>query len=287
MPASWVTVWYQIASFLPIGLTRQPCQTYGLLKPVSANILANVDGVLRNVANQLVLAEMPAEVRHAVAASRERVCDLHAELTRYELVVWTAGNISERVPGTDLMVIKPSGVRYHKLTPADMVVCTLDGEKIDDGTPAGLTPSSDTAAHAYVYRHMPEVGGVVHTHSTFATAWSIVREPIPCVMTMMGDEFGGDIPIGPFAIIGDDSIGRGIVETLQNSRSRAVLMANHGPFTIGKDAEDAVRAAVMCEEVARTAAAARQLGTMITIPPATIDRLFDRYQNVYGQHNEA
>ncbi|HHW83226.1 MAG TPA: L-ribulose-5-phosphate 4-epimerase [Actinomycetales bacterium] len=235
----------------------------------------------------MVLSELPTDVQTAVAATRERVSALHAELTRYDLVVWTAGNVSERVPGADLMVIKPSGVRYHELSADLMVVCTLDGEKIQDGTPANLTPSSDTAAHAYVYRHMPEVGGVVHTHSTYATAWSIVGEPIPCVMTMMGDEFGGDIPIGPFAIIGDDSIGRGIVETLKDSNSRAVLMQNHGPFTIGKDGEDAVRAAVMCEEVARTAAAARQLGTAIPIPQETIDRLFYRYQNVYGQHPEA
>lgn len=235
----------------------------------------------------IVLAELAAEIQEAVAACRQRVSDLHAELVRYDLVVWTAGNVSERVPGTDLMVIKPSGVRYHELTPDQMVVCTLDGVKIEDGTPAHLTPSSDTAAHAYVYRYMPEVGGVVHTHSTYATAWSIVGEPIPCVMTMMGDEFGTDIPIGPFAIIGDDSIGRGIVETLQGSRSRAVLMQNHGPFTIGKNGEDAVKAAVMCEEVARTAAAARQLGTAIPIPAETIDRLYDRYQNVYGQHGES
>lgn len=233
---------------------------------------------------RIVLSELPEEVREAVAVTRQRVSDLHEELIRWELVVWTAGNVSERVPGSNLMVIKPSGVRYHELSPETMVVCTLDGEKIEDGTPSNLTPSSDTAAHAYVYRHMPDVGGVVHTHSTYATAWSIVGEAIPCVMTMMGDEFGGDIPIGPFAIIGDDSIGRGIVETLKGSKSRAILMQNHGPFTIGKDGEDAVRAAVMCEEVARTAAAARQLGTPIPIPQETIDRLYFRYQNIYGQH---
>ena len=241
--------------------------------------------VAENAAS-IVLAELPAEIQDAVAACRQRVCDLHAELVRYELVVWTAGNISERVPGADLMVIKPSGVRYHTLTPEQMVVCTLDGVKIEDGTPEALSPSSDTAAHAYVYRHMPEIGGVVHTHSTYATAWAAVGEPIPCHLTMMGDEFGTDIPIGPFAVIGDDSIGQGIVETLRASRSRAVLMQNHGPFTIGKDAEDAVKAAVMCEEVARTMHAARQLGATIPIPQETIDRLYDRYQNVYGQHDE-
>jgi L-ribulose-5-phosphate 4-epimerase len=238
--------------------------------------------------SRLVLSEMPAGAQGAVAAARERVAALHAELPRYELVVWTAGNVSERVRDADgddlgLFVIKPSGVSYDELTPDSIVVCTLDGAKIDDGTPAHLNPSSDTAAHAYVYRHMPEVGGVVHTHSTYATAWAARHEPIPCVLTMMADEYGGDIPIGPFAVIGDDSIGRGIVETLRGSRSRAVLMANHGPFTIGKDAKDAVKAAVMCEEVARTVHIARQLGDPVPIEQGHIDSLFERYQNVYGQ----
>jgi len=161
------------------------------------------------------------------------VAALHAELPRYELVVWTAGNVSERVPGTEaidggLFVIKPSGVSYDDLTPESMVVCTLDGTKIVDGTPDRLTPSSDTAAHAYVYRAMPEVNGQVHTHSPYAAAWAARGEQIPCVLTAMADEFGGPIPVGPFALIGDDSIGQGIVGTLQGSRSPAVLMQNHG-----------------------------------------------------------
>jgi len=232
----------------------------------------------------LKLSEFTADQQAAVQATRERVAKLHAELPRWGLVVWTAGNVSERVPGMDLFVIKPSGVSYDELDADTMVVCTLDGLKIDDGTPDRLAPSSDTAAHAYVYRHMPQVGGVVHTHSTYATAWAARGEPIPCVLTMMGDEFGGDIPVGPFAIIGDDSIGRGIVETLTGSRSRAVLMQNHGPFTIGQDAKDAVKAAVMVEEVARTVHIAKQLGDVIPIAQENIDSLFDRYQNVYGQH---
>ncbi len=234
----------------------------------------------------IVLSDLPAEQQQAVATTREKVARLHAELPRNELVVWTAGNVSERVPGMDLFVIKPSGVSYDELAADVMVVCTLDGAKIVDGTPDTLNPSSDTAAHAYVYRHMPEVGGVVHTHSTYATAWASRREPIPCVLTMMADEFGGDVPIGPFALIGDDSIGRGIVETLRESRSPAVLMANHGPFTIGKDAKSAVKAAVMVEEVARTIHIARQLGEPQRIDQADIDRLYDRYQNVYGQHDD-
>lgn len=225
------------------------------------------------------MSSIPAELRDVVEALKVEVAALHAELPRNGLVVWTAGNVSARVPGADLLVIKPSGVSYDDLTPESMVVCDLDANLVE----GSRSPSSDTAAHAYVYKHMPEVGGVVHTHSDYATAWAARREPIPCVLTMIGDEFGGEIPVGPFALIGDDSIGRGIVETLTGSRSRAVLMANHGPFTIGKDVRDAVKAAVMVEDVARTVHLARQLGEPVPIPQADIDRLFDRYQNVYGQ----
>jgi len=194
-------------------------------------------------------------------------------------VIWTAGDVSARVPGHDLMVIKPSGVSYDELAPETMVVTDLHGALVD----GGRAPSSDTAAHAYVYRHMPEVGGVVHTHSTYATAWAARNEPIPCVLTMIADEFGGEIPVGPFALIGDDSIGRGIVETLRGSRSRAVLMAGHGPFTVGRDARDAVKAAVMLEDVARTVHISRQLGTPAQLAEADVTSLYERYQNVYGQ----
>jgi L-ribulose-5-phosphate 4-epimerase len=232
-------------------------------------------------------------VRREITRVREVVARLHAELPRWGLVVWTAGNVSQRVrvPGAlggaddgskDLLVIKPSGVTYDDLTPESMVVCDLDGRLVD----GDRAPSSDTAAHAYVYRHMPRVGGVVHTHSTYATAWAARGEPVPCVLTMMADEFGGPVPVGPFALIGDDSIGRGIVETLSASRSPAVLMRNHGPFTIGPDAKAAVKAAVMVEEVARTVHVARQLGEPIPIAQEDIDSLYNRYQNVYGQHEE-
>src|SRR5690625_2107812 len=230
------------------------------------------------------LSELTPQARRAVAETRQRVSDLHAELPRNGLVVWTAGNVSERVPGADLFVIKPSGVSYDELSRDVMVVCTLDGAKVpDDGTPADLVPSSDTAAHAYVYRHRGDVGGIVHTHSTYATAWAARGEEIPCVLTMMANEFGGPVPIGPFAVIGDDSIGQGIVETLSTSRSPAVLMRNHGPFTIGKDGRAAVKAAVMVEEVARAVHVARELGEVEPIPQHHIDSLYDRYQNVYGQ----
>ncbi|GAB2607287.1 L-ribulose-5-phosphate 4-epimerase [Kocuria himachalensis] len=227
------------------------------------------------------------ELEERVARVRREVADLHAELVRYGLVVWTAGNVSGRVPGTDLFVIKPSGVSYDDLAPENQILCDLDGRPVP-GTPgAERSPSSDTAAHAYVYRHLPEVGGVVHTHSPYATAWAARGEPIPCVLTAMADEFGGEIPVGPFAIIGDDSIGRGIVETLSGHRSRAVLMLNHGPFTVGKDARDAVKAAAMLEDVARTVHLSRQLGEPLPLEPAHVDSLFDRYQNVYGQQPAA
>ncbi|MBO1901033.1 L-ribulose-5-phosphate 4-epimerase [Leucobacter weissii] len=227
------------------------------------------------------------ELQASIDTVRTEVAALHAELVRYGLVVWTGGNVSGRVPGADLFVIKPSGVSYDDLEPGNMILCDLDGTVVPGSPGSERAPSSDTAAHAYVYRHMPAVGGVVHTHSSYAVAWAARGEPIPCVITAMADEFGGPIPVGPFAIIGDDSIGRGIVETLTGHRSRAVLMQNHGPFTIGVNAKDAVKAAVMVEDVARTVHHARQAGELIPIPQEAIDRLYDRYQQVYGQRTDA
>lgn len=232
------------------------------------------------------MSSFSLDVEASIAAVRREVADLHSELVLYGLIVWTGGNVSGRVPGADLFVIKPSGVAYDDLAAENMILCDLDGDVIP-GTPGSeRSPSSDTAAHAYVYRHLPSVNGVVHTHSTYATAWAARGEEIPCVITAMADEFGGPIPVGPFAIIGDDSIGRGIVDTLTGHRSRAVLMQNHGPFTIGVSAKDAVKAAVMVEDVARTVHIARQAGPLIPIPQSAIDSLFDRYQNVYGQSED-
>lgn len=214
-----------------------------------------------------------------VAQTRTLVAELHAELVRNGLAAWTMGNVSARVPGEELIVIKPSGVGYNELTAESMVLVDLDGSVVE-GT---LAPSSDTATHAYVYRAMESVGGVVHTHSTYATAWAAAGLPIPCVLTGQADEFGGDIPVGPFARIGGEEIGIGIVQTLRSSRSPAVLMRSHGVFTIGASARDAVKAAVMCEDVARTVLLARSLGELVRLEEADIDALYDRYQNAYGQ----
>jgi L-ribulose-5-phosphate 4-epimerase len=218
-------------------------------------------------------------VTDAIAALRREVCALHAELPRNGLVSWTAGNLSARVPDEDLMVIKASGIHYDELEPDAIVVCDLTGEVVE----GDMKASSDAATHAFVYREMPHVGGVAHTHSPYATAWSIHGESIPCAMTAMADEFGGEIPIGPFALIGDEEIGRGIVETLSGHRSPAVLMRSHGVFTIGASAREAIKAAVMCEDVARTVHLARTLGPVEALERHHVDALWERYQNVYGQ----
>ena len=208
---------------------------------------------------------------------RQVLADLLQQLWDAGLVIWTGGNVSQRVGGGFL--IKPSGVMYPELTADAMVLCDLDGNVVE-GT---RSPSSDTAAHAYVYRNMPEVGGVVHTHSNYACGFAAAEKPIPCVLTAIADEFGGDIPLGPFAIIGDDSIGRGIVETLDGHRSPAVLMRQHGVFTIGKSGRDALKAAVMCEDAAKSASIAMQVGEPKRLSNEIIDALYNRYQNVYGQ----
>lgn len=208
---------------------------------------------------------------------RQVLADLHKQLWDAGLVIWTGGNVSQRVEGGFL--IKPSGVMYPELTADAMVLCDLDGNVVE-GT---RSPSSDTAAHAYVYRNMHEVGGVVHTHSNYACGFAAAEKPIPCVLTAIADEFGGDIPLGPFAIIGDDSIGRGIVETLDGHRSPAVLMRQHGVFTIGKSGKDALKAAVMCEDAAKSASIAMQVGEPKRLSNEVIDALYNRYQNVYGQ----
>jgi L-ribulose-5-phosphate 4-epimerase len=215
-----------------------------------------------------------------VGAIRREVCALHAELVASGLVAWTSGNISARLPDEDLMAIKASGVPYAELTADAIVVCDLDGTLVE-GT---LAPSSDAATHGFVYRHMPAVGGVAHTHSPYATAWAARGEPIPCVLTAIADEFGGEIPVAPFALIGTDEIGREIVDTLDGHRSPAVLLRGHGVFTVGAGPRDAVKAAVMCEDAARTVHLARMLGHVEPLDAASVDALYDRYQNVYGQH---
>lgn len=210
---------------------------------------------------------------------RQTVCELHEELPINNLVAWTSGNVSARDPETNLVVIKPSGIKFPDLTPENMVIVDINGNLVE----GDYKPSSDTASHCYIYRHMPQVNGIVHTHSRYATAFATHGRSIPCITTAMGDEFGGDIPCGGFALIGGEEIGQVVVETLQGSRSPACLLQSHGVFTIGPTAEKAVKAAVMTEDNAAIAWASFLLGTPLTIAPSDIDKLYDRYQNVYGQ----
>lgn len=210
---------------------------------------------------------------------RRIVCELHAELPKNNLVAWTSGNISARDPESNLVVIKPSGIKFEDLSPENMVVVNLDGDVVE----ANYKASSDTASHCYIYRYMPKVNGIVHTHSRYATAFATLAREIPCVTTAMGDEFGGPIPCGGFALIGGEEIGHVVVETLQGSRSPSCLLQNHGVFATGPSAEKAVKAAVMTEDNAAIVWTALQIGTPLPIDPADINKLYDRYQNVYGQ----
>ena len=208
---------------------------------------------------------------------KEQLVALHLELPKNNLVMWTGGNVSQRDAQTGLVVIKASGVRYEDLKPEHMVVVDLDGNVVE----GNYKPSSDVFSHLYIYKHRPDVGGVVHTHSRYATAFAALGRPIPCVITAMADEFGGPIPCGGFALIGDEAIGKVVVESI--GRSPAVLLKNHGVFTIGKNATAAVKAAVMTEDVAATVWMALQIGTPEEIPQDLVDKLHHRYTNVYGQ----
>ncbi len=208
---------------------------------------------------------------------REEVWQLHLELPKNNLTAWTSGNVSARDPETGYVVIKPSGIRYEDLRPEHMVIVALDGNRVE----GDLKASSDTASHLYIYRHRSDVKGVVHTHSPYATAFAAVGRPIPVYLTAIADEFGGPIPCGGFALIGGEDIGQVVVESIGNSP--AVLLKNHGVFTIGPTAQAAVKAAVMVEDVARTVWIALQVGQPDEIRPEDVEKLHHRYTHVYGQ----
>lgn len=208
---------------------------------------------------------------------RSEICRLHSELPKHHLVVWTSGNVSGRDPESGLVVIKPSGVRYEMLAPECLIVVDLDGRIIE----GHLKPSSDTATHLYIYHHRPDVHGIVHTHSTFATAFAAANRPIPASLTAICDEFGGPIPCGGYAKIGGEEIGREVVRGI--GTSPAILLKNHGVFTIGATPEAAVKAAVMVEDVAKTMFFAMQIAEPDAIPPGEVQRAHRRYLEEYGQ----
>jgi L-ribulose-5-phosphate 4-epimerase len=208
---------------------------------------------------------------------KEEVCDLNLALQANNLVVWTSGNVSVRDPETGYVVIKPSGVKFEDLEPEQMVVIDMEGDIVE----GELKASSDTASHLYIYRHMSEVNGVVHTHSNYATSFAALGKPIPPILTAIADEFGGPIPCGGFALIGGDEIGKIVVDSI--GHSPACLLKNHGVFTVGPTGEKALKAAVMVEDVAKTVWIALQLGTPDEIASDDILKLHSRYTNVYGQ----
>ncbi|MDC4232888.1 L-ribulose-5-phosphate 4-epimerase [Actinomyces sp. B33] len=209
-------------------------------------------------------------------ALKEEVCAGNLELPRHGLVIWTGGNLSAIDPQTGLVVIKPSGMPYEDMTPDDMVVVDLDGNVVE----GARGPSTDTASHLYVYANMPHVRSVIHTHSTFATAWAATGRPIPCCLTAVADEFGGPIPCGGYATIGTEEIGAQIVEHIGDSP--AILLKQHGVFTIGESIDAALKSAVMVEDVARTITFAMIVGPIEELPQEDIDINHDRYVNRYA-----
>lgn len=210
-------------------------------------------------------------------ALRREVCEGNLMLPRYGLVTWTSGNVSGRDAATGYIAIKPSGVRYEDLKPEDMVVLNLDGRTVE----GNWAPSVDASTHLYVYRHRPDVGAVVHTHSTFATAFAALGRSIPVYLTAQADEFGGPIPAGAYAQIGGEEIGAELVRSIGDSP--AILLKNHGVFTIGPNVASAVKAAVMTEDIARTVYYALQMGQPDEIPAAEVQRAHERYVTKYGQ----
>jgi L-ribulose-5-phosphate 4-epimerase len=214
---------------------------------------------------------------HMLDALRVQICKLNQDLPRYGLVTWTSGNVSGRDPESGWVVIKPSGIPFEDLTPENMVVVDTEGNVLE----GSLAPSSDVHAHNYIYRHRPDVMGVVHTHSNYATAFAAVGKPIPVYLTAIADEFGGTIPIGGYAKVGNDEIGREILRSIGDSP--AILMQSHGVFTVGPTPTAALKAAVMVEDVARTVWLALQLGQPIALPPEEVARARRRYVTEYGQ----
>jgi L-ribulose-5-phosphate 4-epimerase len=208
---------------------------------------------------------------------KQTVYEMNLMLPRAGLVTWTSGNVSGRDRATGLVAIKPSGVRYENMRPDDVVILDADGKVVE----GRLSPSVDAATHLYVYRRRADVGGMVHTHSPYATAFAAVGRTIQPCLTAIADEFGCEIPLGAYAPIGGEEIGREIVRAI--GVSPAILMRQHGVFTIGADAEAAVKTAVMVEDAARTLWLAMQIGDPQPLPPDQVDALHRRYTDKYGQ----
>jgi L-ribulose-5-phosphate 4-epimerase len=208
---------------------------------------------------------------------KQRVSQLLAVLPESNLVCSTGGNVSARDPESNYVVIKPSGVPYEELSPEVLVVVDGQGNKVE----GKFKPSSDTASHLYIYRNMPEINGIVHTHSPYATAFAAAERPIPVLFTETAEEFGGEIPISEFVLIGDDAIGEQVVK--YGAKTKAVVLRKHGIFTIAFTPEKAVDLAILVENSAHIAWLSYHLNSPTPLAEKDIQALYYRQQNIYGQ----
>jgi L-ribulose-5-phosphate 4-epimerase len=213
-----------------------------------------------------------------LAQLRDQVCQANKLLPATGLVTMHSGNASGLDRQTGRLVIKPSGVDYDTLTPDDLVEVDLaTGEVLH----SHLRPSVDLPHHVFLYRHMAGVGGIIHTHSNYATAWAAVGKPIPLCLTAIADQFGAEIPCTPYVDNDEDHIGRAVLK--HRNRAPAILLAHHGVFAWGPTVADALKVAVMTEDVAKTVLLAVQLGQPRDLPPEEAKKWYDRYHHAYGQ----
>lgn len=208
---------------------------------------------------------------------REEVCEMNLELARNRLVTMFSGNVSGRDPETNYVVIKPSGMSYRTMKPEDMVIVDMNGNVVE----GKHKPSVDTLTHLYIYRHRPDVNGITHTHSNYATSFAALGQPIPVYLTAMADDFGGPVPCTDYAPVGSEAIGKEILRVI--GKSPAVLVKNHGVFTIGKSPSEALKIAVMLEDIAKTIHLALLRGKPEEIPPEEVERAYNWHQKFYGQ----
>jgi len=208
---------------------------------------------------------------------RREVYEANLGVWRGGLVTMHSGNASGIDRKRGLVMIKPSGMDYDCMRAADMVVTDLDGRKLR----GKWNPSVDLPDHIYIYKHCPEVGGIIHTHSNYAASFALLRMPIPAYLTAIADEFGDEIPCAPYVDNQADHIGQAIVQ--YRNRAPAILMGHHGVFAWGPTPRAALKAAVMLEDVAKTVHLALLLGKPIPLPPEEVKKWWDRYHTWYGQ----
>lgn len=226
---------------------------------------------------------------------KEKVCKANLELVKHGLVIFTWGNVSAIDRKSGLVVIKPSGVDYDGMKPSDMVVVDLDGKVVE----GDLRPSSDTPTHVELYKAFPEIGGIVHTHSTYATAWAQAGIDLPNIGTTHADYFHDAVPCTPDMtkeeVLGEKGyeletgtviIRRFKKDNINPVHTPGVLVKNHGPFTWGKDADQAVYHAVVLEQVAKMASISYSINPHLTMNPYLIEKHFLRKHGpnaYYGQ----